>query len=635
MTQRPSNSLVILLLVTALLFVSFIAVLLKWVIPALQPEPVVIYAPTWTAAPQTTPGLSSNNGSSQSTPAVKPTLPPEAVQEGLSKQGLILLSMADGEHYHLFAYHPQYLPVTRLTDGPWDDLQPSVSPDGSKVAFTSNRNGYWDLFLLELSTGKQTRLTDTPEYDGSPTWSPDGKFLAHETYTDTGTQIFISQLADPDKSRVQLTDEPGQAFAPAWSPKGREIAFVSTTSGQEDIWIARLDRIDDRFIQVSQSGSGRDHAPRWSPDGNFMAWATDTSGTSILQVWDARTPERPARTLANGDTPVWSPDGKYLLSEIDGPNQVSLAVYWLSDGVFLYPPNRMPGRMEGLDWRSGAVPGYILAFPYPANSRQEAKPLFQEALTGNKDLIKGRFSMVSLAGISAPYPYLHDSVNESFEALRKISSERLGWDFLGTLENAYLPITTPSQPGLQENWLYTGRAIAVNSLPMNAGWLALSREDIGGQTYWRVYVRCLFQDGSQGRPIRERLWDLNARYKGDPRTYDQGGDYGSIPAGYWVDFTDLAARYGWERLPAQITWRTYYPATLFNLFVMRQGFTWQAAMSQIYPSEAISTPTPWVTLTSTVTMTPTMYYQHLITPSLTPTITNTPTRRPTLTPPSP
>ena len=188
-------------------------------------------------------------------------------------------------------------------------------------------------------------------------------------------------------------------------------------------------------------------------------------------------------------------------------------------------------------------------------------------------------------------------------------------------------------PGQLENWLYTGRAFAINPVPLNAGWIALVREDIGSQTFWRLYLRCLYQDASQGRPLNQRPWDLSARYRGDPRMYDQGGEYTEIPAGYWVDFTELASRYDWERLPAQINWRTYYPATLYGMFVMREGLTWQAAMSQIYPSEIVATPTQWVTLTSTLTPTPTFPYQRLITPSITPTITLTATRRPTLTPP--
>jgi TolB protein len=545
----------------------------------------------------------------------------------------MIFAMVDGLHSHLFAYHPQYLPLTRLTNGAWDDIDPSVSPDGSKIAYASRQNGYWDIYVLDLISNQTIRITDTPEYDGVPTWSPDAQFLAYESYTDLGTQIFIRTVADLSQAPVQMTFEPGESFSPAWSPQGREIVFVSTRSGQEEIWLSRLDRIDDRFINISQSSTiGRDRAPRWSPEGSILIWATDAPGTSVLMSWDSRTPERPPRQISNGNTPVWSPDGNTLLVEVREANQTALAVYRLSDGGFEYPPSRMPGHLRGIDWHAGPVADAITKFAVPPDAREAAAALYQPRITIQTGLQSNRFGLVALKDVAAPYPYLHDAVDESFIALRQQIGRETGWDFLGALEQAYLPITIPLGPGMQESWLYTGRAFAVNPVPMTAGWLVVMREEIGGQTYWRMYVRCLYQDASQGQPITQRPWDLSARYRGDPRIYDHGGEYTAIPEGYWVDFTELAARYGWERLPAQINWRTYYPATLFGTFVLRGNYTWQASLDQLYPPEALATPTQWITLTSTITPTPTMYYQRFITPSVTPTVTPTATRRPTLTP---
>jgi TolB protein len=638
MKRHSAKPILLILGFLAILLAANLGILLGWVLPALQApqpaQPVASASPATATAKPLTPTLprSASPAALNSSAA----LPPSSALDGLRQQGVIVLSMSDGANYHLFAYHPQFLPLTRLTHGAWDDIDPAISPDGSQVAFASRQNGYFNIFVLDIATGRATRVTDTPDYDGAPTWSPDGQFLAYESYTETGTQLFIRKVTDLNEAPVQLTFAPGQSFAPAWSPGGREIAFVSTRSGQEDIWLARLDRIDDRFIDISQNGTGRDRAPRWSPDGNTLAWATDTPGTSILMAWQLSAPDHMARQVGNGDTPVWSPQGDALLAEIREPNQTSLAVYRFSDGSFIFPPNHVPGRLAGLDWKAGPVPDHIAAFPVPLNAQSPAAALYQPLLTVQSGLQKDRFALVPLKDVAAPYPYLQDSSDESFQTLRQAVSNAVGWDFLGSLENAYLPITTPSLPELQDNWLYTGRAFDVNQLPLPAGWMALVREDIGGQTYWRVYVRCLYQDASQGKPLNQRPWDLNARYRGDPRSYDLGGDYSPIPDGYWVDFTELAARYGWERLPALIDWRTYYPGARFNTFVMRAGLTWASAMDQVYPGEAVATPTPWYTLTPTITPTPTLYWQRLITPSLTPTPTLTATHHPTLTlPPAP
>jgi len=86
---------------------------------------------------------------------------------------LVLFSIEENGHAHLFAYIPNEMPLTRLTNGDWDDITPAPSPDGKSIAFASNRFGYWDLYLMELSNGKLTRLTDTPQYEAAPSWSPD------------------------------------------------------------------------------------------------------------------------------------------------------------------------------------------------------------------------------------------------------------------------------------------------------------------------------------------------------------------------------------------------------------------------------------------------------------------------------
>ena len=643
MNRTTPNPIFILLALVAILFTGILGILMGWVLPAVQalspavsstgnagaltPKPTLLSARTLPVPPAQT-VLPAAAGQPPSYALEGPAS--AAPADALRRQGVMIFSMSDGAYYHLFAYHPQYLPLTRLTHGPWDDIHPSVSPDGSRLAYASHQNGYWDLYLLDLATGDQSRITDTPAYDGLPTWSPDGQWLAYESYTTGGIQLFIRQMTDLTLPPVQLTTEPGQNFSPAWSPQGREVAFISTRSGQGDVWLARLDRIDDRFIQISQNGVGPNRVPRWSPDGNILVWASDAPGASSLMTWDKRAPDR-TTNLGIGDTPVWSPDGSALLAEIREPNLSSLVVYRTSDSTILYPPYRLPGHLEGIDWRGGSVADLISAFPVPENARQPAAPLYKPVLTIQVGLQKNRIGVVPLKDVIAPAPFLSDAADESFQALRQQVAQLAGWDFLSNLENAYLPITTPSLPDLQENWLYTGRAFSVNLSPMTAGWMALIREEIGGMIYWRMYVRCLVQDASQGRPISQRPWDLNARYRGDPHSYDQGGEYSPISEGYWIDFTELASRYGWERLPALINWRTYYPATFFGTFIYRDGLTWQSAMAQVYPPEAVASPTPWVTLTPTITFTPTLYYQRLITPSITPTVTPSATLHPTLT----
>jgi TolB protein len=139
-------------------------------------------------------------------------------------QGTFFLSLADANHFHLFAFSPQSLPLTRLTANAWDDITPALSPDGKLLAFASNRNSYWDLYLLELSTGKITRLTDTPEFDAAPSWSPDGAFLTYESFQNDNLDVCVRSISDSVQV-YNLTQGNAANTFPVWSPHGRQIAF--------------------------------------------------------------------------------------------------------------------------------------------------------------------------------------------------------------------------------------------------------------------------------------------------------------------------------------------------------------------------------------------------------------------------
>jgi TolB protein len=513
-------------------------------------------------------------------------------------EGVFILSLDEGGYSHLFAYHPRRLPLTRLTYGPWDDVAPAVSPDGTRLAFASNRDGPWDLYLLELASGDVSRLTDTPEYDGSPTWSPDGEFLAYETYSGN-LAIYILAVAG-DRPPVSLSEGSGADFSPSWSPVASRIAFVSDRSGEREIWLAELDEAEPtRFTNLSQQPHAAEARPAWSPDGR-LAWAAVENGSHNLYILDGL---GEVRRVGSGDWPVWSPDGSVLLTSLEAPNQVMLAAYGVTEGSLVLPPVNLPGALDGLAWLASSLPDPLAPRLILAANTTPPAP-WHPAVSPLSDMPPGRHHLIPLYEVSAPFPQLHDMVDESFQTLRTRLAAETGWDVLATLENAFVPLTAPLGPGMGEDWLYTGRAFAFSPLPMDAGWLVVLPEDFGGERYWQVYARAILQDGSQGKPLYDPPWDFNARYSSDPRLYQQGGaPVGGVPMGYWVNVTRMAAVYGWERLPALSTWQAYYPAARFNEFVHSGGQEWYLAMLELYPVEALLTPTPLTPPTLTPTPT--------------------------------
>lgn len=554
------------------------------------------------------------------------------IAASLQEQGFLLLALRDGRYSHLFAYHPDLLPLTRLTTDAWDATDPALSPDGTRLAYTSNQSGYWDIYILDLATGESIPFTSTREYEGTPTWSPDGQWLAYTAYREDNLDIYLASLADRNQPPIQLTNDPAADSNPSWSPEGRRIAFVSNRSGDAEIWFANLDETENRYTNLSIKMEAADTHPAWSPDGQRLAWASELNGEHQLLVWDANAGQQFGSLTGYGDLVAWSPGSDLLFSAVTGPNQTTLAAYLVGSGMQRMPPLNLGGSVYGMEWVPGPLNGWIWERIEQADSTP-AQALVQPviSLPGQP---AGRFSMLELADVSAPQPMVHDAVDEAYQALRLEAARLSGWDVLSSLENAFIPLTSPPEPSLSDDWLYTGRAFAINPLIFSAGWMAVVREDFSGQSYWRLYLKSRFQDGSSGLPLDRPVWDINARFTGDPRAYEFGGALDGVPEGYWIDLTELASRYGWERLPSRPNWRTFFPGIRFNQFVIRDGLDWNQAMAQIYPPEALATPTsiPTPTNTPTFTLVPTRTRFMTATPTPTATATPTPTLRSTLTP---
>jgi len=536
---------------------------------------------------------------------------------------IVLFSYEEDGYAHLFAYAPGKMPLTRITYGDWDDITPSSSPDGEKIAFASNRGGFWDLYLLDLSSGDVTQLTNTPEYEGAPTWSPDGSFMAYEAYENESLNIFVGPANDPLSDFIRLTASSASDHSPAWAPDGRHIAFIS----DGEVILADLDKADQgRFQNLSNTEFASESHPVWSPDGGRLAWASSsqTMGLSGIYVWDSSR-QVPATWIGGGNWPAWNASGDQIITTLAAANGTYITMY-TPDGKLLQALTPFPAPiLRGLIWANLILPEEL-----PGNFQRSAELTAASLWAADGETISegvsNRWSLVDLEDVQAPYPQIHDLANEAFDALRVRVQQEVGWDALASLENAFVPLTSSLDPGFGEDWLYTGRAFAINSLMTNAVWMVAVREDFGAQTYWRLYLRARLQDGSLGEPLRDTPWDLSARYNLDPQVYEQGGTYSDVPPGYWVDITSLALQYRWERVPALPNWRTFYRGARFTEFALTDGLDWYSAMLQLYPSDVLVTPTRLLAPTLTPTRTPS--------PTLTPVPTRT--RRPSQTPgPSP
>lgn len=533
-----------------------------------------------------------------------------------------VVAARDGGRSHILAQLPGAAQPYLLTAGGWDDRDPAVSPHRDQLAFASNRDGNWELYLLDLGDGSIRRLTDTAGFEASPTWSPDGAWLAYEAYYQDQFDVWILPV-DGSQQPVQLTDDPADDLAPAWDPGGRRIAFVSDRAGQPDIFLADLDQPNDRFRNLTQSPEIAESDPVFSPDGSALAYGVQLGGVRGIQRLDLDQ-AAPPEWVGQGAYPSWSAGGRAISAILQTPFEDYLVSYAL-DGTS--PPNggTLSGSISGLYWTQLALP------PGAASLDPSGSKLYEVQLSQPRPDDQ-RLALVPLQGVRPEGSQLSDAANEAFSALRTRVAAETGWDVLSNLQHAFVGLNDPLPPGYAYNdWLYTGRAFSISTAALQAGWVEVVREDFGQQTYWRVFVRTLAQDGSQGQPLQEHPWDFNARFAGEADLYDAGGaPKAEIPDGYYVDLTTLAADYGFQRQPALPNWRSFYPGARFGEFALQGSLDWSSAMAELYPASAIATPTPYETPTPTPTNTPrptpTPWWWRWRTP--TPTFEATPTVSP-------
>ncbi len=527
-------------------------------------------------------------------PTVSVKLTPWATPNPLDGGGAVIFTQRMEGNSDIYILPVGQAEPIRLTTHPAEDRDPAWGPDGTEIAFASRRSGHMELYVYNVPNRELRRVTSDLSYSAAPTWSPDGQWLAYESYRDGNLDIYLIK-ADGSQGPFRLTDNPAPDYAPAWSPGGRHIAFTSLRGGSRDIYVRSLDAgINDGVINLTQSSSLQEDEAAFSPDGRFLVYAEHSAGFPVMYALPLNDRYEPAAVPyglgQQGRSPAWSPDRRSVLFVYDQGGRSfllsgSLEAWGVVPQMFVGD-----GRIDNPSWTA------VRLTPDMSNQLQNidrlpaAEPLFIEAVA---DAQPGQPpALLFPVAVNAPSPYLSDAVDQSFEALRLRVIAEAGWDFLGRLDNMFEALDVRPLPGQSvQSWNKAGRAFdfyfreALGFEPR----VELVKLEINGETYWRVFVKTAVQDGSQGEPLRMHTWDFQARSGDDPSYYEQGGKWrDAVPSGYYIDFTDLAADYGWQWVPANPNWRTYFPDIRFWHYEKRDGLTWEAAMRQLYTDDELA-----------------------------------------------
>jgi Tol biopolymer transport system component len=235
------------------------------------------------------------------------------------------VSTASGSdhHSHIWAANPDGTNQHALTSGSSEDLQPVWSPDGTRIAFTSTRNGFTHIFVMNADGTGLTAVTSGYAFDLDPTWSPDGSKIAFTSTRGGHTHIYV--VSSSGGTPTALTSGWLYEATPAWSPDGLHIAFTRTSAGYTHIFVMKS---DGTGVAQLTSGSFYDAVPAWSPDSTRVAFTSNRGGNTHIYVMQNN--GAGLMSLTSGPAfdalPAWAADGSLIAFTSTRSGQVHVFV---------------------------------------------------------------------------------------------------------------------------------------------------------------------------------------------------------------------------------------------------------------------------------------------------------------------
>jgi hypothetical protein len=251
-----------------------------------------------------------------------------------SAEGIAFAASPEGTS-HIYLTHGRR--VVRLTAAHGSDLAPAWSPDRRRIAFQSNRDGAWEIYVMNADGGDVRRLTDDDAEDGEPSWSPNGKRIA---FVRDG---HLYAMSANGRNEYRLLND---GEWPTWSPNGKELAS-DAAFGDHDYGVV----VEAPGHGIGVYGPVDERRPEWSPDGRLLAFQCRLGDHWHVCVRDRSGRSQRYLTPHSSDAfaPAWSPDGTQIafISDRDGPDELFVM---RADGTHVVRLTRGPAEKDTPTW---------------------------------------------------------------------------------------------------------------------------------------------------------------------------------------------------------------------------------------------------------------------------------------------
>jgi Tol biopolymer transport system component len=246
-----------------------------------------------------------------------------AIASSPGKNGKIAFQTNRDGNFEIYTVNADGSSPTRLTNVAGDDLAPAWSPDGTKIAFASARDGGgYEIYTMNADGSGQTRLTNNGAVDDAqPSWSPDGTQIAFTTNRDGNFEIY--KMNADGTSPVRLTNNAANDSWSSWSPDGTKIAFESNRTGNFEVFTMNADGTS----QINRTNNAAiDEYPDWFPDSVQLIFDSNRDGNPELYSMNADGSNVIRQTNAAGSdlVPSISPQNDHVLwmTNRDGNNEI-------------------------------------------------------------------------------------------------------------------------------------------------------------------------------------------------------------------------------------------------------------------------------------------------------------------------
>ena len=250
----------------------------------------------------------------------------------------------------IYSMRPSGSVPTRMTSGNAIDAEPVWSPNRTRIAFTSTRDGgNVDVYAMDADGGNVTRLTTTPAIDSTPAWSPDGSRIAFTSERAGGNRDVYVMSAAGGANVTRLTTHAAADDSPAWSPNGTRITFSSERTGGGDIYSMTAAPGSPQTRLTTSPAA--DRWPAWF--GATIAFATNRHGNFEIYTMSETGSAQTRRTHQPGVdiTPAWSPDGARLAFATNRHGALNFEIYAMNpDGTGQTRLTTHPGLDALPDW---------------------------------------------------------------------------------------------------------------------------------------------------------------------------------------------------------------------------------------------------------------------------------------------